>query len=114
MYGLPLCAIQPSNTAKIGVVHGDAASPKAKPADIELRGLGTLACQISGSGPSGNRSWMIPSRFKPITTAKSPTTVGTNNGICPYIFPKSPLIVPKSTKARTIPLQKLKLRISGP
>ena len=81
--GRPLWAIQPSSTASTGVVQGDAASPKARPAATGASGAGTFWRQLSGSGPAGRGIFSTPSRFSPINTASTATSVGTRAGTWP-------------------------------
>ena len=68
--GLLFLAIQASKTAKIGVVQGDDASPKASPADSGASALGTFAFHCSGSGPDGSLNLIMPIRFSPIPIAR--------------------------------------------
>ncbi len=56
-------------TARTGVVQGEEANPKAKPAEIGANAVGTLFFQISGSGPDGSENLRIPRRLRPIIMA---------------------------------------------
>tara|TARA_B100000579_G_scaffold298960_1_gene249028 strand:- start:17 stop:388 length:372 start_codon:yes stop_codon:yes gene_type:complete len=67
--GFPCFATQARRTASTGVVQGDEANPKAKPAVIGANEVGTRFSQFSGSGPDGSESLKIPSRLRPIITA---------------------------------------------
>ena len=69
LIGLPCLATQARRTAKTGVVQGDEANPKAKPADNGAIAGGKLLCQISGSGPEGSENLIIPRRLRPIIIA---------------------------------------------
>ena len=68
--GFPCLATQARRTARTGVVQGDEANPKAKPAETGAKAEGTLFFQISGSGPDGSENFKIPSRLRPIIIAK--------------------------------------------
>ena len=68
--GLPCLAIQARRTARTGVVQGEEANPKAKPAETGANPRGTLFVQTSGSGPDGNENLKIPSRLRPIISAR--------------------------------------------
>ncbi len=68
--GFPCLATQARRTARTGVVQGDDANPKAKPAETGANAEGTLFFQISGSGPDGSENFKIPSRLRPIIIAK--------------------------------------------
>lgn len=78
--GLPFWAIQPSNTASTGVVHGDDAIPKAIPAATGASGAGTLFLQLSGLGPEGKGMRTIPNKFRPIMIARTATRFGIRDG----------------------------------
>ena len=65
----PCLATQAKRTARTGVVQGEEAKPKAKPAETGTNGKGTRVVQISGSGPDGSENLKIPRRFRPITIA---------------------------------------------
>ncbi len=54
--GFPCCAIQARRTARIGVVQGEDANPKAKPAETGANAVGTRVVQILGSGPAGSEN----------------------------------------------------------
>ena len=68
--GFPCLATQARRTARTGVVQGDDANPKAKPAETGANAEGTLFFQISGSGPDGSENFKIPSRLRPIIIAR--------------------------------------------
>ena len=68
--GFPSFATHARRTARTGVVQGDDANPKAKPAETGANAGGTLFFQISGSGPDGSEKFKIPSRLRPIIIAK--------------------------------------------
>ena len=68
--GFPCLATQARRTARTGVVQGDDANPKAKPAETGAKAEGTLFFQISGSGPDGSENFKSPRRLRPITIAK--------------------------------------------
>ena len=68
--GLPCFATHARRTARTGVVQGDEANPKAKPAEIGANKGGTWSFQISGSGPDGSEIFKSPSRLRPITIAR--------------------------------------------
>ena len=68
--GFPCLATQARRTARTGVVQGDEANPKAKPAETGANAEGTLFFQISGAGPDGSENFKIPSRLRPIIIAK--------------------------------------------
>jgi len=68
--GIPSLATQARRTARTGVVQGEEANPKAKPAETGANAEGTLFFQISGSGPDGSENFKIPSRLRPIIIAK--------------------------------------------
>ena len=106
---MPFWAIQPSKTAKTGVVHGDDARPKAKPADNGANEAGTFFCQTAGSGPSGKGIFKTPRRFRPMKIAKRATKIDKESDVFPYIFPNKLLKSPRKTNERTIPVQKLRL-----
>ena len=67
--GLPCFATQARRTARTGVVQGEEANPKAKPAETGAKEGGTLLVQISGSGPDGSENFKSPSRLRPIMIA---------------------------------------------
>tara|TARA_Y100001968_G_C18729816_1_gene423962 strand:- start:11 stop:382 length:372 start_codon:yes stop_codon:yes gene_type:complete len=66
----PCFATHASRTASTGVVQGEDANPKAKPAETGANAGGTLFRQISGSGPLGSEILKIPNRLRPIVIAK--------------------------------------------
>ena len=68
--GLPCFATQAIRTARTGVVQGEEANPKAKPAETGAKAEGTLFFQVSGSGPDGRENFKIPRRLRPITIAR--------------------------------------------
>ena len=68
--GLPCFATHARRTARTGVVQGEEANPKAKPAEIGANTGGTLFSQISGSGPDGSEIFKIPRRLRPIIIAR--------------------------------------------
>ncbi len=68
--GLPCLTIQARRTARIGVVQGEEANPKAKPAEKGPNAGGTFFVQISGSGLDGSGNFKSPSRLRPITMAR--------------------------------------------
>ena len=68
--GLPCLATHARRTARTGVVQGDEANPKAKPAETGANAGGTWVFQISGSGPDGSENLRIPRRLRPIIIAK--------------------------------------------
>ncbi len=65
----PCFATQARRTASTGVVQGEEANPKVKPAATGANEGGTLFFQISGSGPDGSENFKSPRRFRPITIA---------------------------------------------
>ena len=67
--GFPCFATQARRTASTGVVQGEEANPKAKPAVIGANEVGTRFSQLSGSGPDGSEKLKIPRRLRPIITA---------------------------------------------
>ena len=67
--GLACLATQARRTARIGVVQGEEANPKANPAETGANAVGTLFFQISGSGPDGSENFKTPRRFSPIIIA---------------------------------------------
>ena len=67
--GFPCFATQARSTASTGVVQGEEASPKAKPAETGANPNGTRCFQISGSGPEGSENLKIPRRLRPIIIA---------------------------------------------
>tara|TARA_B100001109_G_scaffold14367_1_gene10694 strand:- start:29 stop:487 length:459 start_codon:yes stop_codon:yes gene_type:complete len=67
--GFPCFATHARSTARTGVVQGDEASPKAKPAETGAKAGGTFFFQISGSGPEGSDKFKSPRRFRPIIIA---------------------------------------------
>ena len=69
LIGFPCLATQARRTARTGVVQGDEANPKAKPAETGAKAEGTLFFQISGSGPDGSDNFKNPSRLRPIIMA---------------------------------------------
>tara|TARA_Y100001968_G_scaffold121340_1_gene110422 strand:- start:802 stop:1254 length:453 start_codon:yes stop_codon:yes gene_type:complete len=73
--GFPCLATQARRTARTGVVQGEEANPKAKPAVTGPNAGGTLLVQISGSGPEGSENLKIPSRFRPIIIAMKLITI---------------------------------------
>ena len=68
--GFPCFATQARRTANTGVVQGEDAKPKAKPADIGANEGDTLFLQYSGSGPAGSEIFKSPSRLRPMIIAK--------------------------------------------
>ena len=68
--GFPCLATHARRTARTGVVQGEEANPKAKPAETGANAGGTLFVQISGSGPDGSENLKIPSRLSPIIIAR--------------------------------------------
>ena len=67
--GLACFAIQARRTARTGVVQGEEASPKAKPAEKGPNAEGTWLFKTSGSGPDGSENFKSPSRLRPIIIA---------------------------------------------
>ena len=67
--GLACFAIQARRTASTGVVQGEEAKPKAKPAEKGPSAVGTWLFQISGSGPVGSENFKTPRRLSPIVIA---------------------------------------------
>ena len=67
--GLPSFATHARRTARTGVVQGEEAKPKAKPAETGANAGGTLFVQNSGSGPDGSENLKSPRRFRPIIIA---------------------------------------------
>ena len=67
--GFPCLATQARRTASTGVVQGEEANPKAKPAETGANPDGTRFFQISGSGPEGSENLKIPRRLRPIIIA---------------------------------------------
>ena len=67
--GLPCFATQARRTARTGVVQGEEANPKAKPAETGAKAEGTCFFQISGSGPEGRENFKSPRRLRPIIIA---------------------------------------------
>ena len=67
--GLPCFATQARRIARTGVVQGEEANPKAKPAETGANTVGTWFFQMSGSGPDGSENLSIPRRFRPIIIA---------------------------------------------
>ena len=68
--GLPCFATQTRRTARTGVVQGEEANPKAKPAETGAKEGGTRLLQISGSGPDGSENFKRPRRLRPIIIAR--------------------------------------------
>ena len=68
--GFPCLPTQARRTARTGVVQGEDASPKAKPAEIGAKADGTWLVQASGSGPDGNEIFKIPRRLRPMIIAR--------------------------------------------
>ncbi len=68
--GLPCFATQARRTASTGVVQGEEAKPKAKPAETGAKAGGTWFFQISGSGPDGSQNLKMPRRLRPIIIAR--------------------------------------------
>ena len=66
----PCFATQARRTARTGVVQGEEANPKAKPAETGAKAEGTWFFQISGSGPDGNENFKSPSKLRPIIIAR--------------------------------------------
>ncbi len=81
--GFPCLATHASRTARTGVVQGDEANPKAKPAEIGASGGGTWFIQISGSGPDGSENFKIPKRLRPMIIAKKLINNEKRPGNCP-------------------------------
>ena len=79
--GLPCLVTQARRTASTGVVQGEEANPKVKPAAIGANEGGTLFRQISGSGPDGNENFKSPRRLRPITIAIKLINTETKIGI---------------------------------
>ena len=73
--GFPCFVTQARRTARTGVVQGEEAKPKAKPAEIGANAGGTCFVQIVGSGPDGNENLKIPSRLRPIIIASKLITI---------------------------------------
>ena len=73
--GLPCFVTQARRTARTGVVQGEEANPKAKPAETGANEGGTLFSQILGSGPDGSENFNNPSRLRPIIIATKLTTI---------------------------------------
>tara|TARA_Y100001968_G_C18828898_1_gene468135 strand:+ start:91 stop:462 length:372 start_codon:yes stop_codon:yes gene_type:complete len=67
--GFPCLATQAIRTARTGVVQGEEANPKAKPAETGANAGGTWFFQMLGSGPDGSENLRIPRRFRPIIIA---------------------------------------------
>ena len=67
--GFPCLATQARRTARTGVVQGEEANPKAKPAEAGAKAGGTRFVQISGLGPAGNENFKSPRRLRPIIIA---------------------------------------------
>ena len=68
--GFPCLATQARSTASTGVVQGEEANPKAKPAETGAKAGGTVFVHISGSGPEGSENLKIPSKLRPMTIAR--------------------------------------------
>jgi len=81
--GFPCLATQERRTARTGVVQGEDANPKAKPAETGANAGGTLFVQISGSGPEGSENLKIPSRLRPIIIARTLINIEKKPGNCP-------------------------------
>ena len=60
--GFPCFATQARRTARTGVVQGEEANPKAKPAETGAKEGGTLLVQISGSGPVSYTHLTLPTK----------------------------------------------------
>ncbi len=73
--GFPCFATQARRTARTGVVQGEEANPKAKPAETGANEEGTLFPQILGSGPAGRVNFNNPSRLRPIIIASKLTNI---------------------------------------
>ena len=67
--GFPCFATHARSTASTGVVQGEDANPKAKPAETGAKEGGTRCFQISGSGPEGRENFKSPRRLRPIIIA---------------------------------------------
>ena len=78
--GFPCLATHARSTARTGVVHGEEANPKAKPAETGANEGGTLFVQIPGSGPDGSENLKIPSRFRPIIIASELMNIEKKSG----------------------------------
>ena len=65
----PCFATHARSTARTGVVQGEEANPKAKPAETGAKAEGTCFFQISGSGPEGRENFKSPRRLRPIIIA---------------------------------------------
>jgi len=70
LIGFPCLATQARRTANTGVVQGEDAKPKAKPAETGANAGGTLFLQYSGSGPDGSEIFKSPTRLRPMIIAK--------------------------------------------
>ena len=68
--GFPCLATQARRTARTGVVQGEEANPKAKPAETGANAGGTWFVQSSGLGPDGRENLKNPRRFRPIIMAR--------------------------------------------
>ena len=78
--GFPCLATQARRTARTGVVQGEEAKPKAKPAETGANAGGTLFVQISGLGPDGRANFKIPSRLRPIIIARKLMNIEKKSG----------------------------------
>ena len=78
--GFPCFATQAKRTARTGVVQGEEANPKAKPAETGANAGGARFFQISGSGPDGSENLKSPRRFRPIAMAKKLINIEKNPG----------------------------------
>ena len=76
-------ATQARRTARTGVVQGEEANPKAKPAETGANAGGTLLLQISGSGPDGSENLKMPRRLRPIIIARKLMNIEKKPGNCP-------------------------------
>ena len=81
--GFPCLETQARRTASTGVVQGEEANPKAKPAETGANAVGTCFFQISGSGPDGSENFKIPSRLRPMIIARKLINIEKNPGNCP-------------------------------
>ena len=87
-----------------GVAHGLAANANVAPATKEVKNGGKFNDLGSKLLPNeGNLSWTSPSKFNPMTMAKTATEIGATTPICPNAFPAVAAKTPNKANAEANP-----------
>ena len=86
------------------MAHGLAANANVAPATKEVKNGGKFNDLGSKLLPNeGNLSWTSPSKFNPMTMAKTATEIGATTPICPNAFPAVAAKTPNKANAEANP-----------